>query len=86
MFQIYCEELVKSDGYLSDQGTINVSMLERVFGRLGEREEEVFESRVNDIAQMNRSYAHSCDSPGSKFSLESEARIWCGNEDGCYES
>jgi len=54
MFQIYCEELVKSDGYLTDQGTINIGMLERVFIRLGEREEDVFMHRANDIQQMNR--------------------------------
>ena len=54
MFQIYCEELVKSDDYLTDQGTINVGMLERVFVRMGEREEEVFADRAADIAQMNR--------------------------------
>ena len=81
MFQIYCEELVKSDGYLSDQGTINVSMLERVFGRLGEREEEVFESRVNDIAQMNRRNSSRRGRGPSRPQIQSPDWLLAGTDD-----
>ena len=55
MFTMYKEELPKMGGYLSDGGNININRLERMMKLLGEREEEVFSSRLSKIDKQSRS-------------------------------